>query len=339
MTEASSAAMQGGETASAVPSPFSVVALDIGGTKIGGAVVRYEPGCAPRVTHHTSIATEAARGGADVLARVRAFALELVAAARVEADCDLVGVGVSSAGTIRETDGHVAFANDIMPGWMGQPLGATLEEACGLPVAVLNDVHAHGLGEARHGAARGARVAVIVAAGTGLGGAVIINGDVFSGAHGYAGTLGHCLHPAALGAPSGWPGTGHLESVVAGSGIEERYRTSGGEVVSGAEISARANAGEALARQVIEQSGRSLGESIASWADVLDPELVVLSGSVTKAGRIWHEALRSGYDSFCLPELAGLPFADAELGDDAPLIGAAERLLDKVRRTRGTAAA
>ena len=339
MTDASSAAMQGGEAAFAVPSPFSVVALDIGGTKVGGALVRYEPGLAPRVTHHTSVPTEAARGGADVLARVRAFALELLAAARADADCDVLGVGVSSAGTIRESDGLVAFANDIMPGWMGQPLGAALEEACGLPVAVLNDVHAHGLGEARHGAACGARVAIIAAAGTGLGGAVIINGDVFSGAHGYAGTLGHCLHPAALGVPSGWPGTGHLESVVAGSGIEERYRAAGGEALSGAQISARANAGEALARSVIEQSGRALGESIASWADVLDPELVVLSGSVTKAGAIWRDALQAGFESFCLPDLAGLPLVDAVLGDDAPLIGAAERLLDKVRRTRGTCAA
>ena len=213
---------------------------------------------------------------------------------------------------------------------MGQPLGAALHERCGLPVAVLNDVHAHALGELRHGAAKGARVALMVAAGTGLGGAVMIDGHLLGGAHGCAGAIGHALHPAAVGRPSGWSGTGHLESVVAGSGIEECYRARGGEAISGGEISRRANDGEALAREIIEQSGRSLGESIASWADLIDPEVVVLAGSVCKAGPIWYDALRSGFEGFVLPEMADLRFADAVLGDDAPLIGAAERLVDKL---------
>ncbi len=334
-TASSSAAMQGGEVAFAAPSPFSVVALDIGGTKIAGCIAVYEQaGSLPRVTERVSIPTEAQRGGSDVLARVCELAARLCEKAREDAGCPLVGVGVSSAGTIRTSDGLVAYANDLMPGWMGQPLGARLEQTCGVPVAVLNDVHAHAMGEVRHGAAKGAQVAIMAAAGTGLGGAVVIGGKVFFGAHGYAGTLGHALHPAAVGRPSGWAGTGHLESVVAGSGIEECYRSRGGEALSGGEISRRANEGEALAREVIEQSGRALGESIASWADIIDPEVVVVAGSVCKAGPIWRNALQAGLDGFITPEMAGLPVVDAALGDDAPLIGAAEWLLERVREGR-----
>lgn len=332
MTNASSsAAMKGDETACAGSSPFSVVALDIGGTKVAGCIAVYEhAGACPKVMLKRSSPTDAERGGADVLARVCELAGELLADAQMADVPALAGVGVSSAGSIRESDGLVAFANEIMPGWMGQPLGAALQERCGLPVAVLNDVHAHALGELRHGAAKGARVALMVAAGTGLGGAVMIDGHLLGGAHGCAGTIGHTLHPAAVGRPSGWSGTGHLESVVAGSGIEECYRARGGEAISGGEISRRANEGEALAREVIEQSGRSLGESIASWADLIDPEVVVLAGSVCKAGSIWYDALRSGFEGFVLPEMADLRFADAVLGDDAPLIGAAEKLVDRL---------
>ena len=331
----SSAAQMGGGAAAVASSPFSVVALDIGGTKVAACIARYdgEPGAAPRLTARRSIPTEAARGGADVLVRVCALAAELVGEARRDASCPLAGVGVSSAGSIRESDGLIAFANQVMPGWMGQPLGRALGEACGCPVAVLNDVRAHALGELRHGAARGAEVALVVAVGTGLAGATVVDGHVLAGAHGFAGMFGHTLHPAAVGVPGPWKTTGNLESVVAGAGIERCYRLRGGEELSGLEISARANAGEPLACEVVAQSGHALGEAIASWADVLDPELVVVSGSVTKSGPVWRDALRAGLDGFLADELrGGLRIVDARLGDDAPLVGAAERLRETVGR-------
>lgn len=332
MIASSSVAMQGGEAARAVPSPFSVVAIDIGGTKIAGCIALYEAvGSGPTVTERRCMPTDAQKGGDDVLTRVCELGTELCQIARADETHPLLGVGVSSAGTIRTSDGLVSYANDLMPGWMGQPLGERLSQVCSTTVAVLNDVHAHAMGEVRHGAAKGARVAIMAAAGTGLGGAVIIDGKVFFGAHGFAGTLGHSLHPAAVGRPSGWSGTGHLESVVSGSGIEECYRSRGGEALSGGEISCRANQGEPLAREVIEQSGRALGEAIASWADIIDPEVVVIAGSVCKAGAIWRDALNAGLEGFITPEMAGLPVVDATLGDDAPLIGAAEWLIDRMQ--------
>jgi glucokinase len=118
--------------------------------------------------------------------------------------------------------------------------------------------------------------------------------------------------------------------VASGSGIETCYRLAGGDAVGGAEISRRALAGEELARSVIEQAGRSLGEAIASWADVVDPELVVVAGSVCNAGELWRAALDEGLAARLAPELAGLRVVEAALGGDAPLVGAAEQLRDRL---------
>ena len=329
-----------GVLAAKAPSRYAVAAIDIGGTKIAGGLVVYDAALErPWIVAHSMVPTDAQRGGAAVLHDVVTLAGDLLAEAQNPnlpiasvgekpsfEPLPVLGIGVSAAGSIREEDGLVAYANDLMPGWMGQPLGDTLANAYALPIAVLNDVRAHALGELCHGAAQGARSCIMVAAGTGLGGAVIVDGHVLGGSRGFAGMLGHTLHPAALDVPSAWGTTGHLESVVSGSGIEACYRLAGGDAIGGAEISRRALAGEPLARSIIEQSGRSLGEAIASWADILDPELVLIAGSVCNAGELWRRALDEGLAARLAPELKGLPVVEALLGPDAPLIGAAEQL-------------
>lgn len=332
-THTSAVSQQGdGAALAAGSSPFAVVALDIGGTKIGGAIVRYrDRSSTPEVVGHRTVPTEAKRGGAAVTETVCAFARELVDEALLCGDAwPLVGVGVGTAGRVDAVDGSIYYANDIMPGWMGQPLGERLRETCGVPVAVMNDVQAHALGEARHGAAAGSHTCIMVAVGTGLGGALIYEGRIMGGAHGFAGELGCSLHPAAENVSCEGGITGRLESVASGSGIERCYRAGGGEPLRGPEISARAEEGERLACRVIEQAGRSLGESIISWANIFDPDLVVLSGSVCSSGELWHAALRAGMESQMTGAVSGLKVVHAKLGNDAPLLGAAERLLDKL---------
>ena len=336
-THTSAVSQQGDGTAFAAgSSPFAVVALDIGGTKIGGAVVRYrDRSSAPEVVGRRTVPTEAKRGGAAVTDTVCAFARELVDEARAwGAACPVVGVGVGTAGRVDAYDGSIAYANDIMPGWIGQPLGERLHRACDLPVAVMNDVQAHALGEARHGAAAGSHTCIMVAVGTGLGGALLYEGKIMGGAHGFAGELGCSLHPAAENVSCEGGITGRLESIASGSGIERCYRAGGGEPLSGPEISARAEEGERLACRVIEQAGRSLGESIISWANIFDPDLVVLSGSVCSSGELWQTALRAGMESQMTAAVSGLKVVHAKLGNDAPLLGAAERLLDRLEEGR-----
>ena len=227
--------------------------------------------------------------------------------------------------------GGIAFANELMPGWTGQPVAERLSASLGLPVAVLNDVKAHALGEARWGAARGAQTCFVIAAGTGLGGGIVANGRVLLGAHGFAGELGRTPCPDALGTPRACGTASELESIAAGSGIEARYVAAGGERLAGDEIARRAADGEELARRIILEAGAVLGEAIATWTDLLDPELVVLSGSVCNAGKAWRAALQEGFERQAPSVMHGLPIVDAALGSRAPLIGAAEYLLDTLK--------
>lgn len=310
--------------------PQASLALDIGGTKIAGAVLALEDGAQPRIVTRKTVPTEAARGGDAVLATVVALAQELADGA----ETPLAGIGVSTAGRVDAHDGSIAYANEIMPGWTGQPVGAALKEALGVPAAVLNDVQAHALGEARWGAGRGAQTCVVVAAGTGLGGGIIAHGSIVRGNHGFAGELGcvpNPLGPAALGVGEGIV---DLEAVAAGSGIEACYRALTGKALSGAEISRAANEGEEDARSIIRQAGYALGVSLAGWTNMLDPDLIVLSGSVAKAGRIWRDEVSRGFLERIPDVLSQLPIVDAELGGDAPLIGATEFLLDTLAAKR-----
>lgn len=309
----------------------ALIALDIGGTKIAGAVVRYESaGAPPTLDHVCSVPTDAARGGAAVRETVVHLARQLAEEAGA---AGLLGVGVGTAGCVDPATGAIAFANDLMPGWTGQPLAARLQEALGLPAAVMGDVHAYALGETRWGAARTAESCLLVASGTGLGGAYVANGTVLRGFHGAGGHLGHSLHPAAAGLPCSCGHVGHVEAVTSGTGIAALYqeRTLTDELdpsLLGDAVAARAALGEEKARAVIEFAGYALGEAIGSWCNIFDPQMVIISGSVAKAGSLWRTALAEGFAAQVMAPLADTPIIDAQLGSQAPLIGAAENLLD-----------
>ncbi len=311
--------------------PFLVGAIDIGGTKIAGGLVCFNNADEqPSVTFETSVATDASRGGEAVLATASEVVDNLleVAAAR---NMDVVGIGVSTAGRVDAVTGAIAFANEIMPGWTGQPVKEHLSASSGLPVAVVNDVQAHALGEARWGAAQGAQTCVMIAAGTGVGGAVIAHGRLLRGRFGFAGEIGHMPCTQATGIPCVCGGSGHLELVASGSGIEARYAELAGEKVDGAEVTRRAADGDDLAHKVIMQAGLALGEAIAGVTNLLDPDMVVIGGSVVSgSGSAWRAAVRQGFKRQIPDAQADLPIVDAELGSHAPLVGAAEFLLDQL---------
>ena len=125
----------------------TLLALDIGGTKIGWGIVEAEDSFT--VTERGSIPTLAAKGGANVAARICTLASELI-----ESHPAIAGIAVASAGVVDPATGTIVSATDIMPGWAGTKLGDLLSAHTRLPVRVLNDVHAHGLGEATLGAGR-----------------------------------------------------------------------------------------------------------------------------------------------------------------------------------------
>lgn len=322
-----------------------ILALDIGGTKIAGAVlVARREGAAsepayPQVACEASTPTNAAEGGSAVLARVVRFAQDLAARYAGEDHASpLAGIAVASAGVIDEANGNVISATDIMPGWGGQPLGASLSASFGVPAAVLNDVHAHALGEAHFGAGRDAHSMAAFGVGTGIGGALVLDGRVLHGKHNVAGHLGHLPHPLADELLCSCGRYGHIESVASGSGIARLYNQrlenaatpaepELAPVSGGRQLQERAEAGEALALATFADSARALGNVMAGIANAYDPEVFVLSGSMTKSGSLWWDHVREGYREQAMNPVAYTPIVQGELGGRAPLFGAAYHFL------------
>lgn len=305
----------------------SYIGVDIGGTKIACGIVELREGAAPMVSAVAKVPTEAKRGGAQVLARV----IQQVRDAIARADEAPLGVGISSAGVVDPKTGDISFANELMPGWGGTRLAREVTAATGLDCRVLNDVHAHALGEARWGSGRGLASVLVVAVGTGIGGAFVDDGSIMLGSHNEAGHIGHVACIAAQGVPCSCGATGHLEPVAAGPGIIDEYVRLGGDAtlpdgspMHGAEIDRRAAAGDEAAKAAERRAGLALGEVLGSLCNMLDPAAIILSGSVVKCGPDWSEALGQGFLSQAMPPVQETPLVEGTLGDDAPLIGAVE---------------
>ncbi|MFJ5229016.1 ROK family protein [Kitasatospora sp. NPDC088391] len=287
--------------------------MDIGGTKTSAALVGPD-GAVGRVV---TVPTPAAEGPAAVLAAVAGAVRALGG--------EPAAVGVGSAGVIDPARGRVVSATDAMPGWAGTELRSGLEQLLGLPVAVDNDVHAHALGEAWTGAARGARTVLLAAVGTGVGGSLLIDGRVHHGARNAAGHLGHLAVPEADGLPCTCGGTGHVEAVASGPALLAAYRRAGGgpDVTDLRAVAALAADGDPLAARTLATGARALGRALGGLANVLDPDLVLIGGGVAHCGPSWWEPLRAAFAAELLPPLAQLALTPCRLGTGAAIVGAA----------------
>ncbi|MFI7694069.1 ROK family protein [Nonomuraea sp. NPDC049655] len=209
----------------------AVLGIDIGGTKTAAALIPASATGGETEIHLPARVPTPAEGGA---AAVLAAALELAEDRLNQAHAagmNVIACGVGSAGTI-DDNGVVTHATDALPGWRGTDLATAFTQRLGLPVTVLNDVHAWALGEARHGAARGSRLALVLTIGTGVGGALVRDGELLRGRNGMAGSLGHT--PAVLppdadaDRPCPCGATGHLEAYASGPAILSAYHARGG---------------------------------------------------------------------------------------------------------------
>ncbi len=300
-----------------------ILTIDIGGTKIGWALTDADT-IAFATTH--SIKTNARAGGADVALRIVDLVRD-VAASR----SSLLGLGVASAGVVNPHTGQIVSATDTMPGWAGTNLAAMIADEIGRPVHIINDVHAHGLGEATFGAGRGAPSVLSIAVGTGIGGALIREGQIDFGDHFLAGHYGHIHHHAANDLVCSCARTGHIEAIASGHGITNwfnaRRASNDPEVANGKELQDLADSGHELARSVFTESAFALGETIASLTNAIDPSVVVLSGSMTRSGEAWWKAVRDGYAARAMDPVAHTPITLGELDSEAPLYGAAVNFL------------
>lgn len=292
-----------------------VIGIDVGGTKIAGAVVT----AGGTTLNALQEPTRAREGPEALMARLIALATRLRARHPV-----VRAIGVASAGQIDHRTGCVIYANENLPGWTGMPIADRLCAAHALPVRVDNDVHGLALAEAHWGAGRGSTVLLVAAVGTGIGGAIVVNGRLFRGAGGSAGELGHI--PVTEGGPRCACGNrGCLEAYAAGPRIAAAYaRMTSGAMPDLQEVVTAARQGDRRARAAFMRAGRTLGRGLAGLANALDPDCLVVGGGVAAAGDLLFVPLERGLAAHLMPPVrARLAVRPAALGSQAGVLGAA----------------
>lgn len=296
----------------------ATVGIDLGGTKL--LAVRLEDG---EIVARELFATP----GED-------FVSSAIAAIKELWSNDVAAVGAGIAGLVRYPDGVFVWGPHV-PG-TNIPVRSILEQEFGVPAAVDNDANTAALAELHSGAARGRSHALLVTLGTGIGGAVIADGDVYRGSS-FAGEWGHMLYQAN-GLQCDCGKRGCWETVASGPALARLGRefhdlNPGGQLAkvlqkggfSAETLTAAADAGDETARGLVSQVGAALGHGLCSLIAVFDPELIVVGGGLGSVGesllgparRVAADALHGGSHR-PLP-----PIVVAELGPEANAIGAA----------------
>lgn len=254
-------------------------------------------------------------------------------------------VGISFGGPVDFPSGTVRLSHHV-PGWENVPLGEQFASAFDAPVAVDNDANVAALGEHRYGAGRGTADMLYITVSTGVGGGWVLGGRPWRGHEGMAGEIGHIVvdwngPPCLCGKrgcverlASGPYMAGDAEALL--QAWPERgqvLRTSwSGEpgTLGGKQLAEAAEAGDDIALEVVLCGARALGVGIGNAANLINPQLVVLGGGVTKSGELWWSAVRQAARETMLPEVH-CEIVAAALGDDAPLWGAVAIALETLR--------
>ena len=292
------------------------VGIDVGGTKIAGAIVSFPSG----VTHErTIISTEPQRGGGAVLDDVAALVDELRRQA-AGFEIPLIGVGVGVAELV-SLDQRIE--SDLLIRWRGLPV---LDRLGGPDEVTLEaDIRAGALAEAHLGAGREATSLAYLAIGTGIGLVLVQDGVPWRGARGSAGTFGYS--PIRLYSNSrAEPFDLTVEALGSGPALVARFRERGGLAERAEDVIAAAQAGNAIAAAVVSEGAEAIGSSLGFAVDLLDPQLVVIGGGLGLAPGPYRDTLeRAMRRSIWSETNRDIPILDAELGIDAALIGAAYR--------------
>ena len=317
------------------PAPGCTVGIDIGGSKLAGGVVDERGRVLDRLVRPTPTTSPRATEDA-IVAVVAELAERHVVAA----------VGLGAAGFVDETRSTVLFSPHLA--WRREPLRDAIQSRVGLPVVVENDANAAAWAEWRFGAGRGESNLALVNLGTGIGGALVVDGSLLRGRYGLAGEFGHLtVVPGGLRCPCG--NRGCWEQYASGNALVREARElarSGSPVaqelldrvdgdvesIDGAGVTAAARDGDPAAIELFEGVGHWLGLGLANLAAAFDPGLLVIGGGVSEAGDLLLTPAREAFRR----SLTGRGYRPearierAELGNDAGFIGAADLARSRV---------
>ena len=275
-----------------------VVGVDVGGTNLVAGVVAED---GSEIHAVVSEPTLAAQGADPVISRI----VKLAKASIKESGKKVEGVGIGSPGPLDTKKGIVLLTPNL--GWTNMPLRDRVSEGLGLPGTLDNDANCAIYGEWWRGAAQGAKYVIGLTLGTGIGGGIVIDGEIYHGASDAAGEFGH-VSIDANGRRCKCGNYGCVEAYASGPAIAERavegiqsgVETSLGQYVKGdlSKITAQivyeaANDGDEWALEVVRETSQLLGAAVASFINIFNPEVVVICGGVTQAGDKLFVPLRS----------------------------------------------
>lgn len=306
--------------------------IDLGGTTVKIGLFRADG----KLLCKWEIPTDKSDGGVRVLSDIAAAVHGKLEEMDISAD-EVVGAGIGVPGAVQDFS---LVHGCVNIGWGEMNVSEILSGLLsGIPVRTVNDANAAALGEMWLGAGRGFETLVMATLGTGVGGGIVIDGKVLEGAFGAAGEIGHiCVNPLEKEA-CGCGGHGHLEQYASATGIvrlaneilaEEKAPSlmrEATEPLSAKEVFHCAKRGDDLALKVVDRASNYLGRALAAISCVVDPQIILLGGGVSKAGSMLTDAVTVYYRKYAFYASRSAPIRLAALGNDAGICGAARLVL------------
>ena len=305
--------------------------IDVGGTSVKCGLFQTDG----VLVEKWEIPTRKENSGEAILPDIAKTILDKIAERKLDKE-EIDGVGIGVPGPVNER-GEVPCAVNLF--WGFKEVTKELTELTGLPSKAGNDANVAALGEAWKGAAAGAKNVILVTLGTGVGGGVIVGGKIVVGQFGAGGEIGHMKVSETETETCGCGKRGCLEQYASATGIvrltKQRLAADDAKTslrslpeVTAKDVFDAAKAGDAVAQELVEEVGRILGGALGSIAVVIDPEMFVIGGGVSRAGQILLDAVQKYFKERVFKSCQETKFVLASLGNDAGMYGCAKMIFN-----------
>jgi glucokinase len=310
------------------------IGCDLGGTNLRAAVVDVESG---DVLHQASIPTLAREGHDAVMKRMADLFLQVIQSTGLQKD-DIGGIGIGVPGVLDLDKGETLFLPNLPGTWPHVPLRDTITLHTGLPTALLNDVRSITNGEWRFGAGRGVDTLAVFAIGTGIGGGLIVNGQLYLGIGGTGGELGHitidfngprcgCGNNGCVEAYASGPAIAAMGMKAVSQGLTTKIAELCGydlNRITPELIAKAAETGDEIAKDIYERAGFYLGIAATNICTAVGPRRIIIGGGVAQAGELLLDPIRRTIrERVHVMPIEQVDVVSSQLGDNAGVIGVA----------------
>lgn len=299
---------------------MSVIAIDIGGTEIKYGLVSLRG----EVIFSSSLLTEASKGVEQLLEKIFKIVEELK-------NEKVLGIAVSATGQIDGTIGKVVGGTNLIPGWIGTNLVEILEERYKIPAVLENDVNCAALGEMWMGAAKGKENFLCLTIGTGIGGGIVLNGELLRGENSVAAEFGH-IQIVKNGIQYGCGKKGCYQGYASTTALLRLTKEKTGKKLNGKEIFDEVHKNSMEYKEIVDEWADYFTDGLATLVYIFNPSLIVIGGGVSKQGEFLKNIFEKSLEKKVMKNyLDILEIKMAERGNDAGMLGATYLLLKKIK--------